>query len=62
MTPCHRRAKAMDPPVLPRIFNALKIGISEDNPQTTLDLLIDTPDATVSAAPAAAVERLCGMS
>jgi hypothetical protein len=50
MTPCHRRAKAMDPPVLPRIFNALNIGISEGNLQRTLDLLIDTPDATVSAA------------
>jgi hypothetical protein len=44
-----RGAKPMDPPVLPRIFNALNVKISEDDLKATLDLLIDTPNATVSA-------------
>jgi hypothetical protein len=43
-----RGAKPMDPPVLPRLLNALKVKISEENRAATLDLLADTPNATVS--------------
>jgi hypothetical protein len=37
----------MDPPVLPRLLNALKFELSEENFDATIGLLADTPDATV---------------
>jgi hypothetical protein len=40
-------AKPMDPPVLPRLLNALKFELSEENFDATIGLLADTPDATV---------------
>jgi hypothetical protein len=47
LPPGWRGAKPMDPPVLPRVFNALNATISEENLQATVNLLLDTPRATV---------------
>ncbi len=41
-------ALPMDPPVVPRILNAIKFEISEEDFDSTLALVADTPHARVS--------------